>query len=469
MAVATHNQAARAGSGRGLRASRLRTPPGLFLDVALGAIIVFVIALSPMMLAMLGYNYDTPAGSALEKIHPATYVALPALVLFAFHAGGPYQFANTIVRDFKLFCVFMLTLAVILLHTMLVQRQPMMPLIDTFVLSGIIFLLSYHNPAYRARNLALIIHGLMVANALIGLGEFLTGLRVTPFMAGGVLIPDDWRSTALLGHPLINACMTGCYILCLALGGGRDLPRPVALGAALLSIMALASFGGRAATVLTIAMLMAIAGWQVLLALQGRRMGMVQIVLVLAAIPFGALAIAIAAELGLFDRFISRFVDDAGSADVRIAMLDLFDYVSTSELLWGPDPAYVEGLKVRLGLDYGIESAWLGFIFMNGLVVALIFFAGFGLFIYEVCRASRPGAIVVWAFFLIVVSTNVGISGKTALLSLLVMYVMILLRKPDEPARAFAGTPPQPEQRGASLSPLPAVPRRRPTDPSWTI
>ena len=67
-------------------------------------------------------------------------------------------------------------------------------------------------------------HALLLLNATIGIVEFASGLRFTPLVAAGVVIEDDWRSTALLGHPLANASLTGAYILMLALGAGRDLP-----------------------------------------------------------------------------------------------------------------------------------------------------------------------------------------------------------------------------------------------------
>ena len=70
------------------------------------------------------------------------------------------------------------------------------------------------------RRAALIIHAILCANALLGLYEYLSGWRLTPYVAGTLLIEVDWRSTALLGHPLANASVTGSYALILGIGGG---------------------------------------------------------------------------------------------------------------------------------------------------------------------------------------------------------------------------------------------------------
>ena len=63
--------------------------------------------------------------------------------------------------------------------------------------------------------------GFGYSNAALGVFEFLSGYRFTTYTAGEFIITQDWRSTALLGHPLANALTTGGYIIALALGGGR--------------------------------------------------------------------------------------------------------------------------------------------------------------------------------------------------------------------------------------------------------
>ena len=94
-----------------------------------------------------------------------------------------------------------------------------------------------------------LLHLLMFANALLALAEFALGFRLTPLDAGGVIIEGDWRASALLGHPLTNAVLTGSYLIILSLGGGRNLPwilRPVVFG---ISLLAMNAFGGRMALV----------------------------------------------------------------------------------------------------------------------------------------------------------------------------------------------------------------------------
>src|SRR5438045_1573292 len=75
------------------------------------------------------------------------------------------------------------------------------------------------------------------------------------YVEEGIELTGDWRSTALLGHPLANAVVTGVYILVLAVGGGRDLPDVLRPMLVVVQLAAMFAFGGRASFVLLVAML----------------------------------------------------------------------------------------------------------------------------------------------------------------------------------------------------------------------
>ena len=60
----------------------------------------------------------------------------------------------------------------------------------------------------------------------MGYFEYFTGLRLTPNFQGGEIITYDWRATALFGHPLSNALLTGTYLLVITGAGGRRFGMP---------------------------------------------------------------------------------------------------------------------------------------------------------------------------------------------------------------------------------------------------
>ena len=271
----------------------------------------------------------------------------------------------------------------------------------------------------------------MVLNAVIGIGEFITGERLTPIVASGMVIADDWRSTALLGHPLANASLTGAYLLSLALGGAKDLPKPFAAGAFIVNAAAMVVFGGRASSVILLVLLGVLAARGGFRILRGERFDKTAVLTALIVIPIVALALTTLVEAGFFDQFLARFIDDKGSAEARVYMFELFQHLSWYELLLAPDPDQMATLKRIYDLDFGIESFWISFVLSYGIIPGLAFFAALFLFCRDVLRSIRPGGIWVFVFFFLVASTSVSLSSKSTVFAELLLMMLVMFRRPQ--------------------------------------
>ena len=183
------------------------------------AIVVFVV--STMALQALGVRYETPGGGMLQKLHPATYLAVLALVLEAASRPRPLAYLAALPLRFPGVAVFVANLALLVAYAALFQHMPVAPLIDTFFV-GAIMLALYEDFSDRERAaLRLALHGVLLINACLGIAEFAFHFRLTPFVAGGRTIVGDYRSTALLGHPLLNAGTTTIYAAMLIFGADR--------------------------------------------------------------------------------------------------------------------------------------------------------------------------------------------------------------------------------------------------------
>lgn len=405
-------------------------PAGALFDFCLMLVALVLITISPLALVELGLNYDEAGGTALEKIHPGTMLAALLLLAAMTTQGNPLQWLTTTAERTPALVVYAIGIALLMAHTIQVVKLPFTPLIDTFIAPLIVFLLYRDLPEGRGRRLALLVHILLLLNAIVGIAEFATGQRITPLVAAGVVIEDDWRSTALLGHPLANASLTGAYILMLAVGAGRDLPvvmRPIAF---VLSTAGMVVFGGRAATVLLVVILLALAAQRAYQIMRGATFDPRSILAVVAAAPIGGVLLVGLAEAGFFDQFIERFIDDKGSADARSQMFELFRHVSWHDLMLGPDARHLETLRSLYGLDFGIESFWIAYILTNGIIVSVIFFAALLLFCREIQRAVLAGGTWVLVFFFVVASTSVSLSAKSPLFAVLILMMLILLRRP---------------------------------------
>jgi hypothetical protein len=418
-------------------------PDGRLPGLGLAVVAILLITISPLALVSLGFSYDDAGGSALEKVHPGSIAAYLLLGLCALSVRNPLTGAiNGLARHPGTF-FFLVTIALLMLHAIRVVVLPFTSFFDTFVTPVVVFFLFKDLREERARRFVLLFHALMMLNSVLGIVEFATGWRLTPIVASGMVIEDEWRSSALLGHPLANASLTGSYILALALGAARDLPRPMAAIALVLSVCGMVVFGGRASSIFLLAMLLALGGLRFLHILRGGRFNTRNVLAVLISLPVLAAVVFGLLEGGFFDRFIERFVDDQGSASTRIEMFELFKHISFSELLLAPDAAQMATLRSLYGLDFGIESFWISFVLNYGLIPGLFFFAGLLAFCRDVVRSLRPGGTWVMVFFFAVASTSVSLSAKTPLFAVFILMLLVLMRKRQPPAVAQPLAPSQ--------------------------
>ena len=396
--------------------------------LALVVMTVMLFGVSHLMLAEAGLHYETPGGSIIEKVHPASWMAFALLGVAVLAAGHPLAWLNHVFARHKGLIVFFLGWLVLLWHLVMNQHLPFTQLIDTFALPMALVLLLEAASGGQLRMLARAIHGLMALNALLGLYEAASGWHLTPLIIGDLVQTDDWRATALMGHPLNNAAITAQYVIALALGGGRDVPGPLRIALFALNLAALNAFGGRVAFVLALAILAIIGLWRAYGILAGRRFSARSAMLVSIAMPVAIAALAVLYDAGAFDQFLARFVSDKGSAEARMIMLELFRAIPERDIIFGPQAQQVAALMRTEGL-VGLESFWVAFILSYGLAVSVIFFAGLFAFLWDLVRSSSPAAIWTVIFFVLEGSTSVSISAKTTTFAMVVMIAMVLLRR----------------------------------------
>ena len=150
-------------------------------------------------------------------------------------------------------------------------------------------------------------------------------------------------------------------------------------------------------------------------------------------VPLGIGALVVGFEIGLFDQFVGRFIDDKGSASARVIMFEVFRDLSLLDIMIGPDPEHVASLLRSHGLNFGIESFWVAFILSYGFIVSMIFFVGLFAFLYDVVKASSRAAIWPIVYFMTVSSTSVSLSAKGTDLVFVVALSLLLLQKPKKP------------------------------------
>ncbi len=389
---------------------------------------LLLLALSPFALTKLGIGYADAGSNALAKFHPSTYYICALAILAAFATGSPISATLDALSDASSVIFLLLAIGIGVLHAAFISQHPITPLIDTFVPAMLTLLLLRRVPERRGHTLALLLHAFMCFNAALGIFEVLSGWRLTPLVLAGEELTYEWRASALLGHPLANSMLTGCYLLILAFGGGRDLPPVLRLASFALCFASMGVFGGRAATVLLIAILAVMTGLGALAFLNGRRVSIPTLLLCLAGLPLGGAALFALFSTNFADRFLQRFTDDAGSADARSEMFEVFNHISFPDLIFGPDPRLVATWQSLLGLERGIESFWLGMVLLYGLAVSALIFIALFFFCRDVAARCRTGAGWVFVYFIAVASASTSLAGKTSLLTIATLLLLVLMR-----------------------------------------
>ena len=404
--------------------------------VLTAAAVVVLFLVSGLMLQAMGIAYDTSGGALWQKIHPATYVALAAVICLVPSRFDVVGFMDDFARWHMGTMLFLGLWLLLFVHVVLVVHASIAPIVDTFLLPVMLLILLTRISEGTASNLAVFVHAAMTANALIALFEFATGARLTPLVAENITLVADWRSSALLGHPLQNALLTATYTLIMVQGGGRDLPRLLRLGVIGLQVAALIVFGGRVATLLLLAFGGVALALQLWRAVQLRRLSSANAAIFVAAATAAVVGLVLLVGGGFFDLFLQRFAQDQGSADARLAMFDLLGQMPFSAFLFGSDPEHVATLQRLEGIEFGIESFWVAFVVFYGLVISIPFLSGLIAFLLDVNRMARAPSGWAILFFIGVCSTSLSLAGKTTAFGVFVTMLLLLLRPlPEREAR----------------------------------
>lgn len=395
-------------------------------------IVLVLFGVSGGMLWIVGYNYDGLFGSPVTKIHPATYLVV---LLFAWRSlvfGNPVAYCVH-VADRRPATALLLVIATALLITIILRQRPNMAgMIDTFIGPSLLVLMLADEDERLFSRLRLVLHGVMTANALLALFEFATHTLLFPYRLDGATFETDLRSTALQGHPLVNASITSIYILAL-LGGERSMGNSVKFMLVALQCAALVAFGGRSAMVITVLLGGSYVLYQGLATLRQGRVNLIVAAFALMLIALVPIGISVLAYLGFFDALLGRFVSDGGSANARIEMLSMFDDLSLAEIIVGPNVDFIESTRRIKGLEWGIENPFIRMTLYQGAFFTLLMTLAVGLFLWELARKCGRGIWLPMLAWVILLNTSESISSKTTLQAKFAVIVLCLYWRPRWP------------------------------------
>jgi uncharacterized protein YceK len=413
---------------------------GVLMFTALA--ILTTLTISSSLLTHLRIQYVTAGGNFYEKVHPASYFVVLALCIAMLRTGNPIE---GLVRIFARSNTVLLYLVcwVFLLVQILMLERPFTAVVDTFLLPVLIALAIWQVSPSGRRMLATLVHVLILLNVAIGFYEYFVGHRIIPLTLGNVVVLGEWRSAALLGHPLTASGLVAGYVLALILRPQLCPQQWLRFPLIAICLGSLMVFGGRTALVTTLFVIAIYVAFELFRMVRGGRIPLMAVVVAIVVVFVGLAATFTVLNLGVFDKMLLRFSSDKGSALARIAMLDLLSHLDWNEILFGPTVSRANALQNLLGLSYGIENFWIACIMQFGLIHTALMTAALVAFLTMLLRQSSPAALALMLLIAVIAASSVSFSSKNIQLAQFIILITVLLpRTAPSTAPLPAGTRP---------------------------
>jgi len=378
---------------------------------------ICLLYLSDQILENLGIPYGSAQGNPLTKLHPCAYFLFAAFFSVLFRQ----RFYRVAALNPHAMIFAYVMIAITLIQGLLKGEGQLTNYIFSFIVPAIYVTLF---PLLSEREQKLIFKitiAFYVVNSLTGLAELVTGRHLFTLYLDGVPF-DEVRSTAFGGHPLSNALNTAFAGL-IAFAYLRNLI--VKVFCVLVMLASQLAFQGRVATVMMLIGLAALVGHSLLRMAQGQRISSSNFLFGFAGVFVGPLlGIYVAFGTSLGESFLSRFADDNGSASTRIGSIDIINLMTWEEKIIGASPSRGFDMQSFMGLIYGIENMWVSLFFKFGLLLFIPFCIVFFLFLRGVVRRHSFVSLVCTMVLIVGLSSSVGLSTKSSLLSLFCVMMM---------------------------------------------
>jgi hypothetical protein len=409
------------------------------IDMMIAGLMVLAVittfTVSSAMLTAWKSHYLTTGGNVLEKFHPATYFTLLALLLVICRSGDPIGELNRMFSEAKLLLVY-LACWLCLLIQMLVLERPFTVIIDTFLLPVMLCLVIWRLAPSLKKPLVWAIHLTILLNVILGYYEYFSGHRLIPLTLGDVVVMGEWRSSALLGHPLTASGLIGAYILALILRPSLCPALMVRLPLIVFCLGSLMAFGGRTALVTVLTLIGSFAALETFRILRGGRIPLVVAIGAICLLFVAGAGIFAALDLGIFDKMLLRFSSDKGSTLARYATFNLLSHFDWRELILGPNPVRANALQTQWGLNYGIEDFWISCIVQFGIIHTVLLTIGLAGLFAEILQRASGAAWAIMLLIIIVAASSVSFSSKNIQLAQFVLLITLLLPRERRVAAA---------------------------------
>lgn len=395
-----------------------RAQPGpMVLALCLLAIVLYL-TLNTFALQAIGIRYEAEGGNPLIKIHPGTYLIVGAVLIHFFSRAHPVR--NSL-QEFMLhmpgFCLCAAGMLILLAFAVALHGPSGVAyLVDTYVAPAFLALLLAAAPPRFLRALFLTMLAILLANACLGVVEARLHWRLFPYVIDGVPVTEDFfRATALEGHPLRNAMLTGLAILAVAAAPWPLLLRTAVIGPLAMSMLA---FGGRTALIVALFGCLVLLVWDFADRLRRRPDAAIrEFWLSIALLLIAAAILAIVfGETNFGGRIRAGDFTDS-SSEARLQLFNIFRLVDLEGFLAGYNADIIDRMTKVTGL-IAIENFWVFNLLFLGVIGFALWLGSFLCALGAVWQRSGHAARIILLAFLLIASSNNSLATKNSALSI---------------------------------------------------
>lgn len=378
-------------------------------------IVIFAYAalfLGSPLLNLLGYTYKTDYGSALFKIHPATY-ALLIVVLYCFISNNiNYLFQGKVLEMKFLVLILFLIFSFYIRST----TNGLSFVVDT-VTDPVIFLILLPRDSGTLKKMLLTaVYSFFIINCTMAVIEKIGAFNLFPVKGINVF---GYRASALQGHPLNNALIIATIMSFIYLYEYNKRKKRLLI---LLGYIGLICFSTRGALYVStfaffahqVGMYFKPSNLMFLRNTEDKSRFLLNALYILTAVGL-SLYLIFETKFGarLTDR--SLFYDD--SIAVRVDLWSMFDRVTFSDLLFGLNTKMISDVMYNSDINI-IENFWMIWLFRFGVIFMIcMLFLYIAIFQKHTRQMFFLDKYYLAFVFVAVASTNNSLGTNTTALS----------------------------------------------------
>jgi hypothetical protein len=375
--------------------------------------IVAEFCISSNTLTALGIVDGQPGGNPFVKFVPGTYLALLGAMVAIVGGPSPGRRVSYLFSKAPTLILFFASIfACMVFAAVNVGVTGIGVYVDTYLSAGAIAVIMVNASDRQRMILARLVLALCLINVVMSLMEYVHQDHFIPLQVNDELVKDEasseFRPAALYGHPLTGAMATSFGVFLVLSLRLNFITTATCFGVLAIGLL---GFGGRAALVVTLAVL---ALWTILTLardfIRGQLNGRLLGAILLSVSILGPVSAFLLTATPVGERIAARAYYDE-SAEVRADQWLVLDKVTPHQALFGTPNADLEQIYYQVGLS-GVENPLI-MIFLNlGILGSPIFACGLiAFFVYLRHAYPASGWLLLAAIAILSSSNSIGVKG----------------------------------------------------------